>query len=948
VRFQTILWGLITLTAVLATAQVVEVGSFINGYVGLANYSGAFEAYFYPGASDCGHEVAVAPGWPKPYPSCAAYGMMMTPMRNGTPSEFYFKRMMAIFNTSMLPTLSDVELRYWSMQAGMTPEQLDQNWAEGLGVLYGVSFTVKFGTGPLVDWSKLEYTGYDGRRKVYVYHEKKLPPVNCTEDVNCRIEAKCGAACDKGSCLWGCTYNYTCPTITRFEAGRPVKCLVNLNATATLHAVYVYYVNALGGPRLCINPYVTRGGLMGWVMLPDFKFDPQRQTVDTRWYWKWGVIYSAGWWEDLDPTGVLGKPDFGSICWRWDKPPANFTVVAKGNGYEVYVDGRLVYKASGPGEAWIYTGPFVGEASQPSAYVDSTYPMLWKTGRPIRAWLFVGNDTLKLPEYVSPYVIWSYGGLHTSGHLSASASVGGDGSVVVSPPWVPVGGHPRFKLNFTGAVSVRAGGVVLTVPNGTFFAPGRSCTASGRVYRVLGDSFVALGDGALMCREWRVEVERPDGSAAVFYAPNGTAFEYVPPPLDLGNGTWLVNATPIRLVATGPARVKASYGGREHLIVFEGSAKECLTQGCMWYRLHNFTEAVWAPVGRLVAVEKYAVLHNGTRLVARATAVADGPKKVPLAISREYRVAVAAPNGTAELWWPEGRPLAIRPYALEHNNGTRVEVLGFNTTVTGPIVVQLNYTVYYWVSLTTPFNKTEGWVKRGAFVNVTLPTFVDLGNKTALRSPNGTCAFVVDAPKRCVVTYRERLYWVSVQTPFNRTVGWAPEGSVVRLPEVFDMGNGTRWVGPGFYAVVNRPINVTMTYKRQYYVEVSGVVEWRGWADEGSSIRLNETVIGGVKYVPQVQTIEVRGPVSAKPRYAAYYYAQFSDALGLPNPWASVELCGRRFAADYSGAVSAVAETDERCGVRAEAPPLGPYSLAIIGAVAAVAVAVAARRLKKR
>jgi len=129
---------------------------------------------------------------------------------------------------------------------------------------------------------------------------------------------------------------------------------------------------------------------------------------------------------------------------------------------------------------------------------------------------------------------------------------------------------------------------------------------------------------------------------------------------------------------------------------------------------------------------------------------------------------------------------------------------------------------------------------------------------------------------------------------------------------------------------------------------LSGVAEWRGWADEGSQIRLNETVVGGVRYVPTQPYIEVRGPTSFKPRYTAYYYAQFSDALGLPNPWASVELCGRRFAADGAGGVYAVADTDSPCEVRAESPPLGPYSLAVIGVITAAAAAVAVARLRKR
>jgi hypothetical protein len=38
--------------------------------------------------------------------------------------------------------------------------------------------------------------------------------------------------------------------------------------------------------------------------------------------------------------------------------------------------------------------------------------------------------------------------------------------------------------------------------------------------------------------------------------------------------------------------------------------------------------------------------------------------------------------------------------------------------------------------------------------------------------------------------------------------------------------------------------------KRQYYVKIEGVVEWEGWADAGSLIRLNATVVGGVEYTP--------------------------------------------------------------------------------------------------
>jgi len=802
---------------------VIEISYWGAGYVGIWNASNAFEmAFFKYMLWDCGAESY----WPV-RPLCSAYGMYVVPFR-----EYRLKRATAIFNYTRAPTRADWDILKWWMQASLSFEEIDKKW--GLGIEYGLTAVVVFGSGPLVNWSRVFYKGYDDWRGVYVYWWKEP------------------------------------------------------HATADMQTVAVWFRWGVNKTELCVS--------VG-------RLQTERTDGD------WKMYYQH--------------------CIDSNRPPVNFTVVARGNSYYVYADGQLLYNGSGPGEAWLYAGPISTKGAYSgviSAFVDANYPTLWKSGEPIKAWLFVGNDTLKLPDHAYPYV----GG----GYLAARVSPSPDGSTVVSPPYWRYGEQVVWLYNFTGAVTVRVGGKVYELPNGTLLTPGRMCTATGRVYRVLGDAFVALGNGTVDCRDWRVVVEKPDGSEDVFYVPNGTAFEYTPPPLDLGNGTRLVDATPIRLVVTGPARVRAQYGGRDYLIRF--------------YTPMGTVEK-WARPGEVVEFSRVVYVDNNTRLVlGPVSVVADGPKEVSLSWRREHRVVVASHNGTAERWTPEGGVLTIQPYTIDYGNGTRVEVEGFNTTVTRPMAVRLNYTVYYWVSITTPFNRTEGWARRGTLVNVTPPPFVDLGNKTALRDPNGTCAFRVDGPKRCAIVYRERLYWVSVRAPFNETVGWTPEGSVVRLPEVFDMGNGTRWVGPGFYAVVNRPVNVTLAYKRQYYVELSGVVEWRGWADEGSRIRLNETVAGGVKYVPQMLSIEVRGPASLRPKYAAYYYAQFGDVLGLPNPWTSVELCGWRFAADEAGRAYAVVETDTRCEVRAEAPPLGPYSLAIIGAVAALAAVAAVGRLRRK
>jgi len=751
---------------------------------------------------------------------CASYGALPV-------GEYYFKRALVLLNYSRLPTASELEG----------------------SLVVDINFYVVFGAGPLVNWSRVFYRGYDFWKHARVYWWKEPYAVRDMHRIR----------------VW---YLLATEDIVYWQSG-------------------VKQVIKNGTKRLCI-----------WV--------DRIETENVKGAWR----------------SLL------SNCSENATLPYNITVVARGRNYYLYVDRELVYKGEGPDEAWLYTGQLASEAKIRS-YIGGG---IWRSGEPIKVWMFIGNDTLRLPEYVKP---------NDWGILAARVAAGSDGSVVVMPgPWRrdpnsdgPLGVRP-FLLNFSGVVEVSVGGQRLMFLNGTLLTPGRSCTAAGRVYRLRGDAFVALGGGSVDCREWRVVVEVPDGSEEVFYVPNGTAFEYAPPPLDLGNGTRLIDAAPIRLVVTGPVRARAQYGGREYLLRFNTPLG---------------AEERWTRAGEVVKYSRVVYVDNDTRLVLGPVSVAvDGPKTVNVPWRREHRVVVVSHNGTTERWMQEGGMLAIPPHVLVYNNGTRVEVRGLNATVLQPAVVRLNYTVYYWVSLTTPFNKTEGWARRGTYINVTLPQFVDLGNRTALRGPNGTCTFIVDRPRRCAVAYRERLYWVSVRTPFNETEGWVVEGSVVRLPEVFDMGNGTRWVGPGFYAVVNRPVNATLAYKRQYYVELSGVVEWRVWKDEGSSIRLNETVIGGVKYVPQTPFIEVRGPTSARPKYTAYYYAQFSDALGLPNPWASVELCGRRFAADEAGRVYAVVETDMRCEVRAEAPPLGPYSLATIGVVAAVTAAVVARRLKKR
>ncbi|MEM0468740.1 MAG: hypothetical protein QXT27_06060, partial [Pyrobaculum sp.] len=146
--------------------------------------------------------------------------------------------------------------------------------------------------------------------------------------------------------------------------------------------------------------------------------------------------------------------------------------------------------------------------------------------------------------------------------------------------------------------------------------------------------------------------------------------------------------------------------------------------------------------------------------------------------------------------------------------------------------------------------------------------------------------------------------------------------------------------------VADGPRDVAVCYRRQYWVEVHGVAEWRGWAYEGAAIRLNETVINGVRYSPEVPYVEVRGPVNKTVRYAASYYAEFRDALGLPDPSAEVSLCDRIFGADLAGRVYAYAETVTPCQLEVRRWPLSPYTLAALAGIVAAATAFLLKRKK--
>jgi hypothetical protein len=233
---------------------------------------------------------------------------------------------------------------------------------------------------------------------------------------------------------------------------------------------------------------------------------------------------------------------------------------------------------------------------------------------------------------------------------------------------------------------------------------------------------------------------------------------------------------------------------------------------------------------------------------------------------------------------------------------------------------------------------------------VGLPDPWDLPNGTRFAGlmVNGTARreFRVDKPIMLKAQYAEVYYWAVVETPVNKTAGWMPRGAVLKFPDVVDFGNGTRLVGPSVReVVVDKPVALKVEYaKRQHYVKIEGVNRWEGWADAGSLIRLNVTVVDGVEYTPfdEVGAVVVTGPGVYKPLFYAVYRTVARDVLGVPNPLAAVKLCNATAQAGLAGFVVVETYTQELCQPTVETFPISPYTAAGAAAV------VAALALKKR
>jgi hypothetical protein len=494
-------------------------------------------------------------------------------------------------------------------------------------------------------------------------------------------------------------------------------------------------------------------------------------------------------------------------------------------------------------------------------------------------------------------------------------------------------------LNYPGVVLRPLGSALLLIGNDTVMAPPRY------VLKEKGRDFTQA----------RVELTHDQGVTVLpgRTYDNSTVYTWPTVPVRIHGRPAelpyraLVNVTKL---CPGGAVVSGRYSWVGGWAEVRGPASIHCTEYPVEFLLPNGTSlSVRAPFNKtFVWTPPPIVYANGTRLEADPVSVfVDGPKTVCVNYSVYYLVQAATPLGVSEIWTPRGAMLNIPTVYL--GNGTRLvprEVDGVVGPVYGPLNVSVTYSRQYLVKLEVPVNATETWADEGSVFRVDLADPWEPGNGTLFKRllVNGTAQreFRVDKPLTLRAQYAEVYYWAVVETPANKTAGWMPKGAVLKFPDYLDLGNGTRLIKPSVReAVVDRPVKVVVTYaKRQYYVAILGVVEWEGWADAGAVVRLNATVVGGVEYTP-AEVVTASNPGVYKPLFYAVYKTAVRDALGVPNPLATVKLCNATASPLPDGSAVVTAYTRELCRPTVEAFPISPYTAA--GAATAAALA-----LKKR
>lgn len=295
-------------------------------------------------------------------------------------------------------------------------------------------------------------------------------------------------------------------------------------------------------------------------------------------------------------------------------------------------------------------------------------------------------------------------------------------------------------------------------------------------------------------------------------------------------------------------------------------------------------------------------------------------------MTRKWHVIrISLPNGTLVFKAHRGDEFSFTvPKEIVLNNGTKFvglpRVVKFVVDRDAEIVVEYQDKMYF-CEVVLHNGSVYMWIRPGPYV----PPNILLDNETLLVAQ----PFVVNNPGRYLINYT-RFYYVHISTPFNETIGWYREGTKFDFPLIVQVDNGTRYIDPSpSFIVADRPIKSVVTYRRQYYITISGLAKWQGWANEGAVIKLNSTIADGVVYIPKKETLVVTAPGKYEVMYTAEFKTEAKDVFGVPNPAAWITLCDAEFSADYLGRIEAKKDTNTECQLYYYQWPISPYTIAI-------------------
>lgn len=708
-------------------------------------------------------------------------------------------------------------------------------------------------------------------------------------------------------------------------------------------------------PGMRASPWLPNGTIIEYTFTRATAMFEPVEDIDVRRDVKWYVHtihYNDIWW--LRPVGVRyglritvksdDRPPLDFSCLKYVKTVAKrevYNVACPGNTSTVYfVNVYFMYAWTGEKKLCIFA-----ESFNAAKYVAGR--------RGTRVLLNHCRPAEKPPRNITAAVT-PWGGrqsrldIYVDGARFETLWIDGPNAKLFAGPHEFPTYMPETKtaayvdLNYPGVVLRPLGSALLLIGNDTVMAPPRY------VLKEKGRAFTQA----------RVELTYDQGVVMLpgrtYY--NSTVYAWPMVPVKIhGRATELPYKTLVNVskLCPGGAVVSGRYSWVGGWVEVRGPTSIHCTEYPVELLLPNGTPvAATAPFNKtFVWTPPPIVYPNGTRLEADPVSVfIDGPKAVRVNYSRVYYlVRVATPLGVNETWTPRGAA-ASAPAVINLGNGTRWVAEGPASAVAeGPLVLAPRYKRQYLVRLEAPVNSTEAWVDEGLTFAVGLPDPWDLPNGTRFASLliNGTAQrdFRVDKPMTLKAQYAEVYYWASVETPANKTASWMPKGTVLKFPDYLDFGNGTRLIKPSVReVVVEGPVALKVEYaKRQHYVKIEGVNRWEGWADAGSVVRLNATVVGGVEYTP-AEVVTATSPGVYRPLFYAVCRTVARDVLGVPNPLATVKLCDAAAQAGLDGSAVVAAYTRELCQPAVEASPISPYTAA---GAAALAVALALKRRKK-